>query len=400
VDALVFSHLRWDFVYQRPQHLLSRFANLHRVFFWEEPEYRDISKPGLRTSRREDGLIIAVPELSHGTPEAAGWTMQQELLHELIRSEAIEQYFTWYYTPMARNFTRGLQPKAIIYDCMDELSAFRGAPPGLTSAESELFRAADLVFTGGQSLYEAKKSRHPSVHCFPSSIDAPHFAKARKQSQDPADQAAIPHPRVGYCGVIDERMDLDMLAQVASIRPDWHLVMIGPVVKITDADLPRAANIHYLGSKKYGDLPAYLSGWDIGMLPFARNESTRFISPTKTPEYLAAGLPVVSTAITDVVRPYGERKLVAIANDAAEFACAVEQLLHRDRAREAERLQVVDEFLARSSWDRTFTGMRELIIEVAAGKLEHKEVQQDESKTAKAATLLHHRMPSCEAAAD
>lgn len=400
MDVLVFSHLRWDFVYQRPQHLLSRFAKLHRVYFWEEPEYRELSEPGLRTSRREDGLTVVVPELPHGTPEEAGWAMQQDLLTDLMRAEQIEQYFLWYYTPMARHFTRGLQPKAVIYDCMDELSAFRGAPPGLTSAEAELFRAADLVFTGGQSLYEAKKNHHPSVHCFPSSIDVRHFAKAREHSSDTADQAAIAHPRIGYCGVIDERMDLELLAQLANIRPDWQFVMIGPVVKISDADLPRAANIHYLGGKKYDELPGYLSGWDVAILPFARNESTRFISPTKTPEYLAAGLPVVSTAITDVVRPYGDRKLVAIANDAAEFACAVEQLLHRETANEPARLRGVDEFLARSSWDKTFTGMRELILEAAAGKFQKQEAQQDQSKTALAATPQLGLTESCEAAAD
>ena len=368
MDLLVFSHLRWDFVYQRPQHLLSRFATAQRVFFWEEPEFRDNAIPSLKISPREDFLTVVVPELPTGGSEQQTWALQQELLAGFREDQAIEDYICWYYTPMARNFTRNLKPAAVVYDCMDELSAFRGAPPGLTRAEEELFSLADLVFTGGQSLYESKRSRHPSVHLFPSSIDAKHFAKARQAQDDPVDQSSIPHPRLGYCGVIDERMDLELLAAMADSRPDWQFIMVGPVVKITDADLPERANIHYLGSKQYSDLPNYLSGWEVALLPFARNESTRFISPTKTPEYLAAGRPVISTAITDVVRPYGDLGLVSICNTAAQFIDAVEQSLFRDLSKEEERLRQVDAFLARSSWDRTFSDMRRLIMKVATDK--------------------------------
>ena len=184
---------------------------------------------------------------------------------------------------------------------------------------------ADLVFTGGQSLYEAKRGQHPRVFAFPSSVDAAHFARARRATDDPADQAAIPHPRLGFFGVIDERMDLDLLAAIADARPDWHLVIIGPVVKVDPASYRERANIHYLGKKDYQELPGYLAGWDVALLPFAINESTRFISPTKTPEYLAAGKPVVSTPIRDVVRPYGMRGLVHIAATADDF-------VHGDRA--------------------------------------------------------------------
>lgn len=368
MDLLVFSHLRWDFVYQRPQHLLSRFATGQRVFFWEEPEFRDNALPSLKISPREDLLTVVVPELPTGGSEQQSWALQQELLAGFLEDEAIEDYICWYYTPMARNFTRNLQPAAVVYDCMDELSAFRGAPPGLTRAEEELFSIADLVFTGGQSLYESKRSRHRSVHLFPSSIDAKHFAKARRPQNDAVDQSSIPHPRLGYCGVIDERMDVELLTEMAKSRPDWQFIMVGPVVKISDADLPKRENIHYLGSKQYSDLPSYLSGWDVALLPFARNESTRFISPTKTPEYLAAGRPVISTAITDVVRPYGDSGLVSICDTAAQFIDAAERSLSRDLSKEEERLRQVDAFLARSSWDRTFSDMRRLIINVATDK--------------------------------
>jgi glycosyltransferase involved in cell wall biosynthesis len=368
MDLLVFSHLRWDFVYQRPQHLLSRFAKHRRVFFWEEPVYREVPEPFLDRSSREGMLEVIVPQMPIGTSEQESLYIQQQLLGIFLQENAIKDYVAWYYTPMSRNFTRELEPHVTVYDCMDQLSGFRGAPPGLTAAESELFGVADLVFTGGQSLYESKQSRHHSVHLFPSSIDTTHFGKARESQSDPQDQAIIPHPRIGYCGVIDERMDLDLLRGIAVLRPDWHLVMVGPVVKITQQDLPTAENIHYLGSKKYQELPTYMAGWDIGMLPFASNESTRFISPTKTPEYLAAGLPSVSTPITDVVRPYGNSGLVEIASDAESFVSAVDRLLSRDRGNEEQRLSTVGAFLARSSWDRTFTEMERLIMRVASGK--------------------------------
>jgi UDP-galactopyranose mutase len=262
---------------------------------------------------------------------------------------------------MALSFTRHLQPQAVVYDCMDELSAFKNAPAALREREAELFKRADLVFTGGQSLYEAKRHQHHSIHAFPSSIDAPHFMQARAMVDERADQREIPHPRIGFFGVIDERMDIDLLAGVADLRPDWHLVIIGPVVKIDENDLPRRDNIHYLGGKSYKELPAYLSGWDVAMLPFARNESTRFISPTKTPEYLAAGCPVVSTSIRDVVRPYGQKGLVHIADTPEEFAAAIDTAIKTDSP---QRLMEVDFFLRQTSWDRTWSQMSDLIAEV------------------------------------
>ena len=358
MQVIALSHLRWDFVYQRPQHLLSRFAKRGRVFFWEEPIF-DSDEPRLDLSRREDGLTVCVPHLPAGTSEDDSFRMQRELLDGLLASEDFREYAAWYYTPMAMNFSRHLDPAVTVYDCMDELSGFRGAPPGLRHAEAELFQRADLVFTGGQSLYEAKRHQHPNAHPFPSSIDTEHFKQARVQQAEPADQQAIPHPRIGFAGVIDERLDIQLLGEAAKLRPEWHFVMLGPVVKISDNDLPKAPNIHYLGSKNYKDLPAYMSGWDIGMLPFARNESTRYISPTKTPEYLAAGLPVVSTSITDVVRPYGKLGLVSIADNPEAFVKACDTLLPLKH--DTERIAQADKFLATNSWDITWGKMNDLL---------------------------------------
>jgi glycosyltransferase involved in cell wall biosynthesis len=364
-DLVCLSHLRWDFVYQRPQHLMSRFARDRRVFFFEEPvASEDVH---LDISERPGGIRIAVPHLPAGLSPQESEAAQRDLLHGLLADHGITDYVLWYYTPMALAFSEGLTPSAVVYDCMDELSLFRGAPAVLVQREAQLLQRADLVFTGGQSLYEAKRERHSDVHAFPSSIEAEHFGRARRQvseTSEPADQAAIPRPRLGYFGVIDERIDLDLLAAVAEARSDWQIVMVGPVVKIDPATLPRRENLHYLGMKSYDELPSYLAGWAAALMPFARNESTRFISPTKTPEYLAGGRPVVSTPIRDVVRPYGELDLVEIAEEPADFVAAVERALARWGEGGTERedwLRRVDELLAKGSWNRTSRHMSDLI---------------------------------------
>ncbi len=306
IDLVCFSHLRWGFVFQRPQHLMSRFAAGRRVFFIEEPVYEDLTRPVLRIRVCEKtGVSVVTPALLPGTtPEESTRTVSR-LVRGLFRKNAIDSYIAWFYTPMALDYCGKLRPKVVVYDCMDELSLFHNAPPRLRENEKKLFSLADLVFTGGISLYEAKAKQHERVYPFSSSVDAPHFAQARRLSDTPADQREIPRPRIGYAGVIDERIDLRLIREVAEARPDWQVVMIGPVVKIDPATLPRLSNIHWLGMKDYQSLPEYFAGWDLAAMPFALNDSTRYISPTKTPEYLAAGLPVVSTPIRDVVRQYG-----------------------------------------------------------------------------------------------
>ncbi len=388
-DIVCLSHLRWNFVYQRPQHLLSRCVEVHRrVFFIEEPIFSQEPVGRLNVSLENNGVVVVVPHLPQGLSEEAVNADLQKLIDSLFAENNIRKYICWYYTPMAIAFTRHLQPQVIVYDCMDELSAFKGASPTLKNYEAELFRRADLVFTGGQSLYESKVNQHPNVYAFPSSVDVEHFAQARNltpqppslqgkgelfspplageglgERSEPADQANIPHPRLGFVGVIDERMDIELLGGIADARPDWHLVMIGPVVKIDPATLPQRENIHYLGAKDYQQLPAYLAGWNLTMLPFARNEATRFISPTKTPEYLAAGKPVVSTSIRDVVRPYGDLKLVRIADTVSEFVAAAEKAMQED-TQASGWLSRVDAFLEQISWDRTWASMMKLIASI------------------------------------
>jgi UDP-galactopyranose mutase len=366
-DLICFSHLRWDFVYQRPQHLLKRCARERRVFFVEEPVF-DNGSMRLDVSERDPNLKVVVPHLPEGLrSEIAKTAVLHDMIQRMLVENNIHQYLSWYYTPMALDFTRNLKPLAVIYDCMDELSAFKGAPTCLALRERELFQMADLVFTGGQTLYEAKRDQHSSVYAFPSSIDREHFMQARAAVEDPADQRDIPHPRLGFFGVVDERFDVALLDEASRLRPEWHFVIIGPVVKIDPDTLPKRENIHYLGGKSYEDLPAYISGWDVALLLFAQNESTRFISPTKTPEYLAAGKPVVSTPIRDVVYPYGQMGLVRIAKDAREFVAAADDLLQSEANRKPW-LANVDEFLAQMSWDETWARMSRLIDDTVATK--------------------------------
>ena len=361
-DLICFSHLRWDFVYQRPQHLMSRFARTRRVLFIEEPMFEATVEPHLRTSVCERGVEVIIPILPEGVDARATILLQRVLLAELIERACTPHPTFWFQTPMAFSFAPTDLAGVVVYDCMDELSTFNNAPASLLFNEKQLLGRADLVFTGGRSLYEAKRSKHSNVHCFPSGIDAAHFRKARAHRHGTeclSEFAEMPDgPRIGFAGVIDERLDIDLLAAVADARPDCQFTMIGPVVKIDPDLLPRRDNIHYLGFRDYQALPALMAEWDVAMMPFARNAATAYISPTKTPEYLAAGLPVVATGIRDVVRQYGDTGLVAIANDPAEFAAAIDRArLVRD---DPARLREVDAALEHLSWDSTWRRMAAL----------------------------------------
>ena len=362
-DLVCFAHLHWDFVWQRPQHLLSRFARQGRVFYVEDAFYHDddLIEPHVEIKNRDNGVKVVVAHLPQRLrqDEAAADQAQFELLSHYFAEQGVTDYLFWYYTPMALGKSRQFAPKLTVYDCMDELAAFKFAPPELKKREQELFAKADLVFTGGHTLYEAKREQHPDAHPFPSSIDKAHFGQARGPMAEPADQASIPHPRIGFFGVVDERLDIELLRELAQNHPEWQFVIIGPVVKIDPATLPRTPNVHYLGGKDYKELPAYLKGWNVATLLFADNESTKFISPTKTPEYLAAGNSVVSTPIRDVVRPYGDLNLVHIADNAADFGAAIAKALtqHTD----ADWRQRTNDYLATISWDQTWQQMVDLM---------------------------------------
>jgi glycosyltransferase involved in cell wall biosynthesis len=351
---ICFSHLRWDLVFQRPQQILSRASKKYDVIYFEEPLFENCSYEWARVKTAAGGVQVITPILPVGADGVSVPAMQRRILDQVLAGVPHDTLIAWYYTPMALPFSAHLRAKVRVYDCMDELSAFKNPPVRLIEREAQLFSTVDLVFTGGESLYQAKRNQHSRVYAFPSSIDASHFNEARAQLKDPTDQQDIPRPRVGFFGVIDERMDLTLVAKTANRMPDCQFVMLGPVVKIAPESLPRASNLHWLGSKSYVDLPSYLAHWSAGWMPFALNESTRFISPTKTPEFLAAGLPVVSTAIADVVRPYGALGLVGIAS--AEDMADKLQIALAGKS-DAAWLKKVDGFLAGKSWDKTWGEM-------------------------------------------
>lgn len=379
---LCLSHLRWDFVYQRPQHLLSRAARQHRVLYVEEPIVDE--RECLETRQDSSGVLIVVPHLRTDSSPGA----LRRLLDQLLGSHQDRDLVLWYYTPMALSFTDHLPSIATVYDCMDELSAFAGAPAGLPEAERRLLQRADLVLTGGHSLYLAKRDLHPNVHECPSGVDVPHFAAARDPRSEPGDQQFIPRPRIGFFGVLDERLDRGLIAEIATRTPGWHYVLVGPVAKIDPAVLPRSANIHYLGPKAYADLPRYIAGWDVAMMPFARNDATRYISPTKTPEYLAAGKPVVSTPIADVVHAFGDQQLARIANGSDDFIEAIRESLCEPAA---PRLARADACLAAHSWDGIWDRISERLRAAIIGRRLH----LDRTAPAGACRLDTAGVPEC-----
>ncbi|HTM01031.1 MAG TPA: glycosyltransferase [Candidatus Omnitrophota bacterium] len=368
--VVVFSHLRWNSVFQRPHHIMTRLAERRDILFVEEP-VTSSAVAGLEVMRVAPRVRVVQPHLP---VEGPGFGPRQERilsaqLSRFLEREGYERFVAWLYTPMAVSVARGLNPAAIVYDCMDELSHFLHAPAEIQAREHELFECADAVFTGGPSLYRAKQRLHPYVHCFPGSVDVKHFASAAS-IPDAREQARFPHPRLGFLGVIDDRMDLDILRHLAAQRPRWTFVMVGPVAKIERSALPWGANLRYMGQQPYHDLPGYLAGWDVCIVPFARNDATRFNSPTKVLEYMAADRPIVSTSIEDVAEPYGD--IVFLGDGPEGFLRACERALDQSEAERASRRALAREVLARTSWDETVDRM-DAIVRRVAGDSAHRE---------------------------
>lgn len=346
-DLLVFSHLSWDSVLQRPQHLLSRHAKYRRVYYIEDAVIGITKEARLHIKIAHESVKILVPYLPKGLNEVATNDALKTLLDELIQEEEITNFTTLYYTSKALNYSRHLNPTVVLFDCIDTQSH---------SNEEELMKKSHLVFTNSQSLYETKKLHHHNIHALPSSVDYDHFSQSRMSLIEPDDQMNIPHPRIGFYGVIDERFDLTLLKKMAELRPEFHFILIGPIEKIDPASIPVSPNIHYLGKKDYHALPLYLSSWDCAFIPYVINESTRFTSPTKTPEFLASGKPVVSTSIPDVIHPYADAKIIYIADHPEHFVECIERGIN-ESTYDPEWLERVDHFLEGTSWDATFMQM-------------------------------------------
>lgn len=356
---LCFSHLRWSFVWQRPQQLMSRFADRYRVVFVEEPELAADESPAMLSKRVVDGVTVLTPLLTKRQFESTygdtSNTAIRALLSEwLKRNEPGPRPVVWYWTPLALGACpESLSTALVVYDAMDELSAFRFAPESLLRKEAALMRWADLVFTGGPSLYRSRRERHPRVSCFPSGVDAAHYRKAAVGRTKPSADALT----LGYVGVLDERIDLDLIADIADARPEWTISLVGPPAKIAPEDIPARPNIFLHGMQPYDALPGFMATFDVGMLPFALNEATQFISPTKTLEYLAAELPVVSTPVHDVTELYGD--CVSIAANAADFVAATETMVAASAGEVRTRKRQAEAHLQRHAWDAIVASMME-----------------------------------------
>lgn len=382
LPVVCFSHLRWGFVWQRPQHLLARITHNNPVYVVEEPLIHESNEPASLTVTSDSGVTIltpSVPRSKHpdGMFCGANNCVIRELLSEyFLRELGGSEVIAWYYTPMALGaLPENLTPSLTIYDAMDELANFRGAPRELRDQERLLMNIADLVFAGGPSLYEARKFRHPRTFCFPSGVEASHFRQP--QRAQPRELVELASPIIGFYGVLDERIDFDLVGGIADARPDWSIVMIGPVVKIDGSQLAHRPNIHYLGMKRYEDLPQYLAHFDAAILPFAINEATRFISPTKTLEYLAGGKPVISTAIEDVVDLYGD--VTEIASTPDEFVAAIERLWHESVDAKRIRARRVNSVLQQHDWDVIAARMQRLMNDALDSALTFEEVLRETS---------------------
>lgn len=374
-DIVCHCHLRWDFVWQRPQHLMTRLARFHRIFFLEDaaPLPAGENKPRLEVKEPQENIVVVKPLLIPRTDntEQDLEVDRQNAAHlvPMLKAEAERRGFNsiihWFYTPMAYWLAEEFPSQAIVYDCMDELSMFKNPPAGILEYEKELLSCADLVFTGGRSLFVSKSEHHPNVHMFPSGVEVEHFDKAcSNETPIPSDIESVGHPRFTYTGVIDERLNLDLVGEVARRRPEWQFVMIGPVVKIEPEALPQSPNIHYLGQKPYADLPGYLKGTDVAIMPFALNDATRYISPTKTLEYMAARRPVVSTPIADVVAYYDQVVYVAANPDDWEQAC--QEALHAD----SDRLDKGVRAAQAQTWDSIAERMNTMLDECVGKKVD------------------------------
>lgn len=357
-DLLVFSHLRWDFIFQRPHHILSRYGKYRRVYYFEEPVFGMTEIPRIHIKETNENVLVVVPHLPSTLVPEKLHAILSELIDELIYEEEIIDFTLWYYSPLALEFSRHLTPKTTIFDCMDELSSVYPNSDRFNALEKELLEKADLVFMGGFTLFESKKHLHKNMHPFPSSIDFHHFSKARQKLIEPDDQIHIPHPRIGFYGLIDQRINLELIHELAKIKPHYQFIVAGPIINIDKSKLPQRNNIHFLEKKDYHVLPLYLAGWDCAMMPYHLNESTQYASPTNTLEFLAAGRPIVSTSLKDVVHPYQKQKLVHIADTPHEFGDSIDFAMKEMKL--PEWIDRVDHYLKDNNWDNTFSKMSQL----------------------------------------
>lgn len=366
LTLLCLSHLNWDHVWQRPQQLMSRFADSCRVIYIDPPEIRPGSEPPFLQDRPgNDSVPVIRPIFPASMIDTSGNSYRSMWLSLLptVLDLAGPNTILWIFSPLGDYLVAAAQPQVrlVVYDCMDDLASFKDGTAEMRVREANLLTLADLVFTGGRSMYEARKDRHERVYCFASGVDVQHYTASESGPSLPAAMAALPHPRLGYFGVLDERIDWELIATIAEQRPEWHWALVGPIVKVDPAELPQAPNIHYLGQQAYADLPGFLQSFDLAVMPFALNEATRFISPTKTLEYLAGGKTVISTSVPDVVATY--QGIVSIEDGADAWIEEIERLLSAPESERETRREKALPLLEQGSWDGITAQMWTLIQE-------------------------------------
>jgi glycosyltransferase involved in cell wall biosynthesis len=274
----------------------------------------------------------------------------------------------WYYSPMDSSWSLGyFENRGVVYDCMDELSQFTGAPKALVLNESRLMENADVVFTGGYELGEKKRKQHDNVHTFGCGVEFSHFNKAQDPTTPiPPDIDFMHRPVLGWFGVVDERVDYAMVGEMARMRPDWSFAMVGPVVKVDPNLLPHSPNLFWLGGRDYQQLPNYCAAFDVNMMCFAINAATQYINPTKGLEYMATGKPIVGTHVRDVVKQWSD--IVFLAKGAEEFVAAAQKALDRSNPDRNDRVRKGLELAQQCSWESTVQRMQDLITQAITRK--------------------------------
>jgi glycosyltransferase involved in cell wall biosynthesis len=373
IPIIVHSHLRWDGVWQRPQQFLSRLSRTHPVLFVEQPvPVGDEATPEIEffQSDKHPNVFITRPLLPtwllHYRVNVDHW--HRKAIRDALWSRdgaRFQQAVHWFYDPMAATLLEDDEATAtIVYDCMDELSQFRGAPNELLEREGRLLEMADVVFVGGPKLFRRKRLLNRNCHCYGCGVEFDHFSKARSPlTPIPPEMERLRGPILGFFGVVDERMDYDLIHQLASAHPEWNIVIVGPHMKVDPAGFPKDPNIFFLGARKYDDLPSYVKSFAVCLMPFALNESTEFINPTKALEYMATGRPIISTAIEDVVAQFGD--VVDIARSPAEFIASCEKAI---AGSEPARLQAAIDLARSNSWERIVAELERHLHEAIISK--------------------------------
>ncbi|HSU55816.1 MAG TPA: glycosyltransferase [Candidatus Dormibacteraeota bacterium] len=341
---IVHSHLCWDWVWQRPQQFVSRLSKRHKILFVETVA----PDPALVVPAARFRQVEKYPNTTILTVQFPAWRWGDGAYVDSERRRIVQQFVAgpgsefenpvqWFYDPMAvPAFAGQMGERLTVYDCMDELSRFRCAPPEMSVREAKLLALADVVFTGGRKLWESKRRHHENCHFYGCGVDVAHFGKALKPETPIATQLeSLSKPVLGYFGVVDERLDYDLIARLADANPEWSVAIVGPVLKVEEASLPRRANLHWLGGQPYADLPSFCKGFNICLMPFALNEATEFINPTKALEYMATGRPIISSAVPDVVANFGE--VVHVADDVEEFISLCRKATARPDAERTRR---------------------------------------------------------------